>query len=235
MKKIINRIRDVLFNHPRLFVIALLLVLLLVVMTLYRIADEYLNYSVTDTGKYYVYINDAKYEFEADIVKNRANEISKFDAKIDIDFDSLPIYSEDKTIFLKDMLVALPRESSLPYRILPYSYLRGNELVTTDYKEKLQHFFLYDRDNLYYFGESGKLIVDNEEYELSANSYVLCYSNIIEFYNYKFDEYQILEYTDRAIYSTSYYEIDLVNDRYTNNGAMLPKELKNLTLLSKKD
>lgn len=234
MKKIIRKLKDILTNHPRLFVAALLLVLLLVVLTIYRIADEYLNYSVTKNDNYYVYVGDVKYDFEAIITENRLGEISKLEPKLDIEFGSLPIYGKDKVIFPTDMLIAFPKESSLPYRVLPYSYIIDNTLVTSNYKKEVNNYFMYDRNNTYFFGDNGVLIVDDVEYAINKYSYVICNQGRVDFYDYSSDTYEALEYEDSVIYKTSYYDLDLANDRYANGGAKIPRELKHITLLSKR-
>ena len=54
--------------------------------------------------------------------------------------------------------------------------------------------FLYDGEDLYFFLDKTKIIVNGTTYEVSPLSYVIVrYKQNVEIYNYEKDEYQIID------------------------------------------
>ena len=234
MKKIINKFKEIAKDNTRLTVFFLVLALFLVIFIVYTIANKYLNYSTESTESYYVYLGDNKVEFEADIISNKKGLINSFKPNRDINFESLPIYSQEKIILPSDMLIALYNDGNyMFYRTHAYSTIKGDDFITVDYINKTEHYFMYDTNNLYLFKDSGTLTIDNKEVNLSPNSYVICTDDKIEYYDYEKDEYVTLDYNKKVIYNSHYYYVNLSEDTIGRTGDLLPRTLRYLSFLKK--
>ena len=164
-------------NHPRLSVLFLLLILLIVIMIIYRIADKYMNNSTTETGTYYTYVGEIKYDFDADVTINKKLVINNLKPANKMDFSSNPIIGEKRIIFPKDMLAVMPSDNYAEYRTLPYTYISEDKLITKDYNETLKTYRDYlikeliDREEGYTDGkklivkQAPKVILENPGYK----------------------------------------------------------------------
>ena len=232
MKKTIKRIKELAKDHTRLTVLFLIFALFAVIFIVYSIAGTYFNYSTIKTESYYVYLGPEKVEFEADVTSNRKGLINSFIAKKDINFESLPIYSEDAVIFPSDM--AIMKYENGNYSIMrthAYAKATEDELITSGFSGKIEHYFLYDTNNLYFFNDAGTLTIDTEEIKLSAHSYVICTDDTVSYYDYANDKYEKLEYRDKVVYDTHHYYVNLTEDTIGRTGDLLPSSLNYLNFL----
>lgn len=232
MKRLINKIKNAMNNHPRLFVLLLVLILIIVIFVLYRIADKYLNYSTVETQDVYTYVGEQKYEFEADITINRKGIISKVDPKININWSSSPIFSDDKIIFPKDMLVIFPEENYAEYRLIPFSYITNGQIITKDFDEIVEHYFLYDGVDTYVFSDKGTLIIGEVEISLSKYSYLICDSKRVTYYDYENKIINTVDLTGTATVDTGYYVVNVSEDTVGNVGNVLPSGVEYVDFIS---
>ncbi len=234
MKDLLKKIKGVMSNYPRIVVLLLVLILIIVIFVLFRIADEYLNYSKVDTENFYMYTGEVKHEFEADVTINRKGVISQIKPYKKINFTSNPIINEDKMIFPSDMILLLPTENYKEYRLLPYSYINKDaEIVTKDFEEKLSNYVLYDGQDTYYFSEKGTLKYDDSTINLESGSYVISEGNKVFYYDLKNDKNGVVELSNRAIFQTKNYEVDVLNDTIGHEGNVLPTSFEYIDFISK--
>ena len=234
MKNIIKKIKELSQDHTRLTVMFLIIALFLVIFVVYGIADSYFNYSTTESKKYYVYLSTEKKEFEAEVTHNRKGLINSFKPNIDINFESLPIYSNEEIVLPSSMLIVIYNSGNYnSYKTHNYSLVRGNQFITTGYDDKIEHYFLYDTKNLYFFKDDGLLTIDNEEINLSSGSYVVCLDDTVDYYDFKKDEYVSLKYNDKVVYESHYYYVTLSEDTISRTNDLLPKSLNYLKFLKK--
>lgn len=231
--KIINKIGDAFKDHPRLTVIALLLVLFIIIMIIYSVAGKYLNYSETVNRDYYVYIGKVKHEFTAQVTTNKKGVISKFEADKNINFASNPIYSMSEIVFPVDEIIMFPNDNYKVYRTYPYTVLIGDKLITKDFSGTLSDYFIYDGANTYWFSDTGTLVVDGKNIDLSRHSYVICADDKVEYYDYENDEYGTVAYLKSVTYSTDSYTVNLANDKVGSQGNLIPKSIEYIDFISK--
>ena len=96
------------------------------------------------------------------------------------------------------MAIVYPNDNCVAYRINQFSNIVEENgetyLETTTNKTNLKQAFLYDGEDLYFFLERTKIIVNGTTYEVSPLSYVIVrYKQNVEIYNYEKDEYQIID------------------------------------------
>ena len=75
MKKILERVKSMMNNEPKLFVLILILILFIIIFIIYRIADKYMNYEKKETISVYTHVISKQTTFDADITVNRRKEI----------------------------------------------------------------------------------------------------------------------------------------------------------------
>lgn len=228
----IDKIKSMMGEHPRMFVCLLLLILLIVVFCIYRIADKYLNYSETVNENLYTFVGDVRYDFDADITSNRKGEISKVDSKKNINFDSTPIYGKNSVILPKKMLVILGDNNLSEYRTLPYTNIKDGSLITKDFNEKLEHYFMFDGENTYFVSDAGVLKIDDKTVELSSMSFIICDNNSVIYYDYASDSINLVENPSSVVFENSTYYIDVKNDTVGKEGNILPNTLKYIDFIS---
>ena len=89
------------------------------------------------------------------------------------------------------MSVVMPTLNCQEYLSPGYSYITHKKgiytLTTTKYNNRLNHYFFYDGNDLYFFIEPTTLKVNNEEIQLSSFSYVIANNknNYISYYDKK--------------------------------------------------
>lgn len=233
MKKIIDKIKSLMSNHPRIFVLILVLILIMVIFVIYRIADKYMNYSKIENESYYMYVGEVKHEFDAEVSINRKGVISKIEPSININWSSSPIFSKEKIVFPKDMIIVVFAENYYEYRLMPFSYInRDGDLVTKDFDNKIDNYVIYDGVDTYFFSDEGTLVVGDSTVNLSANSYVICNSKKIYYYDYEENLTGSIDLTDNAKYKSTGYVVDLYNDSVGNDGTLLPRSLDYIDFIS---
>ena len=116
--------------------------------------------------------------------------------------------------------------SSLSIRVPPFFF-------------KLNHYFLYDGKDLYFFIENVKLKYNNEEVTLSAFSYVIVKSGkYVAYYDKKNDVYKTIELSNNeVIVSNDYYTVNLASDMidYQGTNVVLTSGIENLNTIDMKD
>ena len=111
--------------------------------------------------------------------------------------------------------------------------------MTTDkYHGKLNHYFLYDGKDLYFFIEKVTLKVNNDSVELSPYSYVIArYNNYISYYDKASDTYKTIDVGNSGItVENEFYKILVDKDIIDYNGenVILASDFSNLITIDKK-
>jgi len=239
IKKIIKK------NYKIIIPIALMIVLFSAFLIYYQVLIRN-NYTEDETIKVYQYFYEKKYEYNLTISKNRKDVIKKLTPKdMKVNYDSTPIYyqKENKVIFPEDMSVVMPTLSCAEYLSKGISYITYENgiynLTTEKYDKKLNHYFLYDGKDLYFFIEPTTLIVNNEKIKLSPFSYIIAkYNNSITYYDKKTDTFKIIETKDNdAKIENDYYTIRVSEDKieYQGTNIILTSSITNLNSIDKKD
>lgn len=241
LDKINNFIKE---NYKLIIPIALMLVIFIAFLIYYKVLISN-NYTVDKEEKVYQYFYNKKYEYSAIISKNRKDVIVDFQPQeIKINLDSTPIYYENKNIviFPEDMSVVMPTLSCAEYLAKGYSYItyeNGIYNLTTDrYSSKLNHYFLYDGLDLYFFIEPVTLTVNNQEIKLTPYSYLIAkYNKYLSYYDRKTDTFMTIETTDNsAKIENDYYSVYVTMDKidYQGTDILLTTSIENLNTIDKK-
>lgn len=232
-------------NYKIMIPIILMVVLFLAFIIYYKVSISN-NYTEDTKDNFYQYFYDKKYEYEGVVTTNKRGEVVDFKSiTLDVNFDSTPIYyqTKEKVIFPKNMSVVMPTLSCAEYLSLGYSTITLSDgvykLVTNKYNNKLNHYFLYDGKDLYFFIENVKLKYNSEEITLSAFSYVIVKSGkYVAYYDKISDIYKTIDLTsDEVIVSNDYYTIDLGSDMidYQGTNVLLTSGIENLNTIDMKD
>ena len=232
-------------NYKIIIPFALMLVLFISFFVYYKvmIAD---NYTKDETIEVFQYFYEKKYDYNLKVSKNRRDVIVDIAPQdIKVEYDSTPIYSKnsDIVIFPKDMSVVMPTLSCQEYLSKRYSYItykNGNyNLTTNKYNNKLNHYFLYDGLDLYFFIEPVTLTINEEKIELSPFSYIIAkYNNSISYYDKKTDTFKLVETKDdNSIIENKYYSINISKDtlNYQGTNVILTSSIDNLMTIDNKD
>ena len=241
MEKIKVFIRD---NYKIMIPIGLIVVLFIAFLIYYKVSISS-NYHIDKEENVYQYLYDRKYEYKTIVSKNRKDVIIDFKpVDIKINLDSSPIYisNRDEVILPQDMSVVMPTLSCAEYLSRGYSYITfkdGIYTLTTDkYQKKLNHYFLYDGDDLYFFIEKVTLKVNNEVIELSPYSYVIAkYNKYLSYYDKNSDTFKTLTLgSGDVIVENEYYKILVDRDTidYQGTNVILTSSIENLNTIDKK-
>ena len=197
-KKIENIKQIIKENYKIIIPIALMLVIFIAFLVYYKVMISN-NYHIDTEEKVYQYFYDQKYEYTATVSKNKKDVIVDFKPQdITINLDSTPIYYQDKDVVIlpSNMSVVMPTLSCAEYLSIGYSYItyenKTYTLTTNRYQNRLNHYFLYDGLDLYFFIEPVTLTVGQEEIKLTPFSYVIAkYGKYITYYDKKTDFFVI--------------------------------------------
>lgn len=239
-------IKDIIKENYKLIIPIVLMIVIFIAFLIYYKVMISNNYTKDETIKAYQYFYEKKYEYNLTVSKNRKDVIVGIEPQdIKINYDSTPIYyqEQDIIIFPEDMSVVMPTLNCAEYLSKGYSYItyeNGIYTLTTDkYNKKLNHYFLYDGKNLYFFIEPVTLTVNNEKIELSSLSYLIAkYNNSITYYDKKTDTYKVIETSDNdATIENDYYSINVSKDslNYQGTNIILTSAIENLNTIDKKD
>lgn len=246
MKEKINNLKTIIKDNYKLIIpITLMIVIFTAFLIYYKVMISN-NYTKDETVKVFQYFYEKKYEYDLTLSKNRKDVIVDLKPQdININYDSTPIYypKKDTVILPEDMSVVMPTLSCAEYLAKGYSYItykKGTYTLTTDkYNKKLNHYFLYDGKDLYFFIEPVTLTVNNEKIELSPFSYVIAkYNNSITYYDKKTDVFKIIETTeDTSLIENKYYSINISKDslNYQGTNLLLTSSIEKLITIDKKD
>ena len=242
MEKIIKYIKE---NYKLMIPIVLMIVLFLAFIIYYKVSISN-TYTKDTEGKFYQYFYDKKYEYTGVVTTNKRDEVVDFKTSdYEINFDSTPIYYQDKNkvILPSNMSVVMPTLSCAEYLSKGFSTITFKDevynLVTNKYNNKLNHYFLYDGKDLYFFIENVTLKYNSEEVTLSPFSYVIAKSGkYISYYDKKNDIFKTIELdSDEIMVSNDYYKINVMKDMldYQGTNVVLTSGIDNLNTIDKKD
>lgn len=237
MKQKLEKIKSMMNNEPKLFVLLLILILFIIIFIIYRIADKYMNYEKKDTINAYTHVISQQTTFNADITINRREEILSLKAPENINLNNSIVYSKDKIIFPEKEILVLTSDVNKYYKISKYTYIKDNNLVTTKFKKDLGEYFIYNGNNLYFFINGGTLKTDLDSIELNDLVEVNVQKGYIEYYQYKENKIGRIKYKNNIEFKNHYYKVDLLNNTLGNEKTMLPgstEYLENITSLDKK-
>lgn len=232
-------------NYKLIIPITLMIVLFVSFLIYYKVMISD-NYREEEIKEVYQYFYDTKYEYDLTISKNRKKEIVDIKSNnIDINFDSTPIYYKDKDIVIlpQNMSIVMPTLSCAEYLSKQYSYITYENniytLTTKKYNNKLNHYFLYDGNDLYFFIEPVTLTINNEKIELSPFSYIIAiYNNYISYYDKKTDTFKTITITsDNPTVENNYYSINITTDNlnYQGTNVILTSDIEKLITIDEKD
>lgn len=237
MKKILERIKSMMNNEPKLFVLILILILFMIIFIIYRIADKYMNYEKKETISVYTHVISEQIPFDADITVNRRKEILSIKAPENINLNNNILYSKDKIIFPEKEILVLTTDVNKIYKVSKYAYISDSNLVTTKFKKDLGEYFIYNGNNVYFFINGGTLKTDLDSIDLNDYTEIKVQKGYIEYYEYKENKIGRIKYKGSIEYKNHYCKVDLLNNTLSNEKLMLPSStefLENITSISKK-
>ena len=118
MKKIIDKLKSMMNNEPKVFVLLLTLVLFIIVFVTYRIADIYLNHEYHEQNNYYIYVAGNKTKFKGDTLINKKKVISNITTKSNLTLDGYIIYSKSRAVFTEKMIVVILNNNYKDYKVV---------------------------------------------------------------------------------------------------------------------
>ena len=242
----IEKIKNFVQKYYKLIIpITLMIVLFISFLVYYQISTNN-HYRVEETDNFYQYFYGTKYEYEAIVTKDKKDVIVDFKPQeLKINLDSTPVYyqKKDMVIFPKDMSVVMPTLSCAEYMTPEYSYItfenKVYNLTTNNYHKRLNHYFLYDGGDLYFFIEPVTLTVKKEEIQLSSFSYVIAkYNGYISYYDKSSDTFRTIEDGDNnATIENDYYHVYVSHDKIDYQGVdvILTSGIEHLNTIDMKD
>ena len=241
MKKVVSWLQE---NYKLIIPISLLVVIFISFLVYYKIMISN-NYHVDKEVSVYQYFNNQKYNYVAVVSKNKKDVVVDFKPKdVEVNIDSTPVYynKENVVLFPKDMSVVMPTLSCSEYLSSGYSYITYNKgmyyLTTNKYHGKLNHYFLYDGKDLYFFIEPVTLVVNKEKIQLSSYSYLTMeYQGKVSYYDKKSDNYKTIDINDTNVYiENDYYKVYVDRDviDYQGTNVILTSKLDELNTIDKK-
>jgi len=236
-----NKISKLLNNkNIKVIIPCIVLVVLLIIVFIYIREYKYSQYRNKQDKSFYQYFSELKFEYDATISFNKKEEIKSFIPKDHkINYDTIPIYYEDeeKVIFANEMSIIFPLKNYREYRIKEFSYIKRinniNYLIFEDYKNNIDHYIVFNGNNLYFFSDSVNFIANGEKITLSPFSYIVASNDGISYYNYETDEYKILNTTEQINVTNDYYSINVTVDymQAGNDTILLTNDIQTLSFL----
>ena len=160
-----------------------------------------LNTQSIEEHSFYQYFVGQKISYEGGLNISRKNGISELilkDSKVEL--DSTPIYYadiENKVLFPEDMAIVFPNQSGMIYKLNRFSniiYDTETAYLETNVENKaLNHAFLFDGKDLYFFLEETNMNINGQEYILTPLSYVICDEFSLEIYQKEEDKYTVFD------------------------------------------
>lgn len=232
MKKIIDKLKSMMNNEPKLFVLLLILVLFIIVFIIYRIADVYLNHEYHEQNNYYIYIAGNKTPFKGDTLINKKGVISNISTKTNLDIDGYIVYSKSKVVFTEKMIVLDLNNNYKLYKTNKFTYLNNGNIITKDYDEEYGHYVFYNGHSKFVFVDGGTLKSGGNTAELYGITEVRVLNDKIDYYNYDLDKYGSMKLSGPVTFSNGYYKIDLINRTIGNDNTLIPSSTKYLEDIS---
>ena len=220
---------------------AAFIILLLSIIMIFIFYKKQKTYTF-ENYKLYQYFSGVKVEYEGKVSITNDGEEAKITTKDGVEnIEDAPIYFKDEenlVFFAKNIQLIIPRIKTTSYKINHFSKIKiEDDIAYLNYKNKdiyLEHSFLYDGNNLYFFIYETKVNIDGKEYILSPLSYIIVnYKSEIEIYDKKEDKYTIIdEHQKDVIAYLDSYKINLSTDTltYDSGDRLLIKSPDNLPL-----
>lgn len=231
MNKIKENTKKIFTNYNMKIIIpVIVLLVLLIVLFIYFKVYQYNNYRDKKDFSFYQYFYDLKVEYDATVSFNKKKEIKGFSPKMyKINYGSFPIYYSDEeinnVIFPDEMMVILPLKKEFLYKIPEFSYVeKANTiqyLTFEDYHKNIDHYILYDGDDLYFFSDSVNVVIDEKQVVLSPLSYVIKTPDEFSYYDYETDTYMTYSTYDNIVLTNDYYSLNVTEDYITILGENL--------------
>lgn len=251
MNNIKDKFRELLNNrNMKIIIPAIVLLVLLIVSFILLREYKYNNYRNKKDLMFYQYFGEAKIEYEATVSYNKKDVIKAFSPKeYKINYESNPIYmikeddNENKNttvIFPSEMSIVLPLKNQSQYKIPEFSYVEKvndiHYLTFEDYDKNIDHYVMFDGKSLYFFSDSVKFVIDDEEITLSPMSYIINSKDYFSYYDYESDTYKMYDYKVQVLVYNDYYKINTRNDNieYFGENILLTNDLSYLKYLKEK-
>lgn len=242
MDRVVKFIKE---NYKLMIPIVLMIVLFLAFLIYYKVSIAHV-YTKETEGNFYQYFYGKKYEYKGIVTTNKKGVVVGFMTNdYDINFDSTPIYyqNKEKVILPQNMSVVMPTLNCSEYLSLGYSTIEFKNsvynLVTDKYNNRLNHYFLYDGRDMYFFIENVKLKYKNEEVSLSPFSYIIVKSGkYLYYYDKKNDMFKSIDLNgEDVIVSNDYYKVNVSDDTidYHGNSVLLTSAIEYLNTIDMKD
>ncbi len=244
MKRVVDKVINFIREYYKIMLpIIFMLVIFISFITYYEISVHN-NYTYDTKEDVYQYFYDQKYEYQLIVSKNKKDVIKKIEPSgIKIDMDSTPVYSikEDRVILPSDMVVVMPTLSCAEYLAKGISYITFDKgvytLVSDKYHNRLNHYFFYDGNDMYFFIESVTLHINNDTVKLSPYSYIVAhYNKSLSYYDKASDTYKTLEIGNHNIYiENDYYKVLVDRDiiDYQGTNVILSSDFTGLNTIDK--
>ena len=249
-----NNLKKILDNkNIKLIIPLIVLFALLIISFIYLREYKYNNYRNKKDIMFYQYFGEAKIEYEATVSYNKKDVIKSFAPKqYKINYDSYPIYrvkdEEEKEEKNKKSTIILPSEMNIIFplknltqnKIPEFSYIETTNtihyLTFEDYHKNIDHYVLYDGNNLYFFSDSVTFKIKDEEITLSPLSFIEHSKERFSYYDYETDTYKEYNHSEQVIVSNEFYEINTKNDNieYFNKKILLVNDFSYLETLKEK-
>lgn len=217
------------------------LILLAVVFLVFFMQKNVAQYTI-EKAKTYLYFDQAKFEYDTTLTLDRSSGITKlkFD-KEEVDLTSQPLYwtGLKKALFPTEMAVVFPLLNGMQKKVSSFSIVDASDsdmaIKNQGMDYPLEHGFLYDGNDLYFFLEEVTLSIGPDyQIVLPAFSYAI-YNFNKELYFYHYDEdrmYYLADVSETVTASTDSYTVNLSIDSldYKEKSRLL---MKNFSYLSK--
>ena len=218
----------------------IVLIVIIIILLIYLKEYHYNHYRNKDDYEVYEYFSSDKLEYTATISYDKNNVIKDFISNnYNVNYESVPIYfkEEKKVIFPNEMSLIFPLKSRTQYKVNEFSYIEKINnlyyLTFDNYHSNIDHYIMYDGNNLYFFSDEVNMNINGNNIVLSAMSYIEVNNNEIRYYNYEEDIYEIQDITNSVIVYNDYYRINVSEDyiEYPDSNLLLTTDFSFLTTI----
>ena len=222
MNNIKEKAKQIFTNkNMKIIIPSIVLIVLLIVVFIYLREYQYNNYRDKKNYQFYQYFGELKLEYEATVSFNKKKVIKAFVPKeYKVNYGSRPIYYADEdidnVIFPSDMMIILPVKRDFLYKTPEFTYMEKvnniQYLTFEDYHKNIDHYILYDGDDLYFFSDSVTFTINDEEITLSPLSYVIDTPDEFSYYDYATDTYKTYTNFNEIVLTNDYYKVNVSED-----------------------
>lgn len=220
------------------------LIVLLIVVFIYWSVYKYNNYRNKQNINFYQYFAGSKIEYESTVSFNKKKVIKAYVPKTyTVNFDSTPAYAtgidDDIVVFPSNMSIVFPIKSGQQFKTPEFSYIKKindlQYLTFEDYHKNIDHYFLYDGKDLYFFSDEVTFTANGKEIKLSPLSYLIATNGDVRYYDYETDTFDYISTNEIITVSNKYYTVNVTNDNivYPNDVRLLISNFDYLNILDK--